>query len=126
LTFETYDLVGKLLNILKDPRPQGLQLCLNLIRTWCNQIENEIINNRRPEDEVLRLWRILCPQESQAHIEAGFLMPSTVRPLPTVDSWTKWSTVTWESPEHLRTVLKFVSDHWYDYFLVPGEPKELL
>lgn len=119
---KSYELVGRMLLILENPRPQGLQICFRLTANWSNQIAVRLAKRERLAVEEIRIWRILCPEESMAYISSGEIsLPNTSSPILTEDSWPGLSLRTWETVENLRTTLEYIRDNWYSVFTVPDE-----
>jgi len=60
---KTCDLIGKVLLVTRDRRPQGFQFALNLIENWVTNLLEKM--ERRERLEVGDLWtlRILCPED---------------------------------------------------------------
>lgn len=118
----SFELIGRILFILENPRPQGLRLCLNLISNWCNQLAVKIQLKEALAEEDIRVWRILCPEESRAYTESGQIrLPFSKAPIHGEISWTKLSAKTFSDSSSLRETCEFIRDNWFSVFAVPDE-----
>lgn len=112
---KTIDLLAKISLCTKELRPQGLQFALNLIESWSNQIQLKLARKEVLEPGDLWCWRILCPEDFKAFLSA---YPNSFErgSLEEYEFQLRICAWTWESPERLVHVVKYIHDNWNHNF----------
>jgi len=111
----TLDLLGKILQVTKDSRPQGYQFAISLIESWSNQIQEKLERSEILEPGDLWTWRLLSPERAKAFISA---YPELFQPGSTAEYeiQLRASSFCWKDLETLRQTCSFLVEHWNDNF----------
>jgi len=112
---KTLDLLGKILLVTKDSRPQGFQFAINLIDSWSNQVQEKIERRESLELGDLWTWRLLAPERAEVFFNA---YPEFFQPGSTAEYeyQLRIASFAWKDLESLRQTCRFLVEHWNDNF----------